>query len=117
MSISRAKGSGNFPESRSAQSEFETFISDLPPLLRRAIACYLAAWYHVRGAVLCQKNNKPTIGFVTEGGLGSFDLFLATRSPHTPAQLCSNNKDRRRILSPDSFRYLYHSAAGEKVNR
>src|SRR5260370_39561417 len=65
MSISRARCSGNFPRSCSAQSEFETFISDIPP-------------------PTLQKN-KPTVGFVTEGGLdslGSISSLLRVLPTH-----------------------------------
>src|ERR1700704_2365874 len=99
MSISRAKCSGNFPESFSAQSEFETFISDSPPP-----CCAKKKQTHHR------IRHRGWVGFA------SFDLFPATRSPHTTARLSGNNRYGRRIFSSDSYRYLYHSAVGEKVN-
>src|SRR5690242_9479807 len=89
MSISRAKCSGIFPASRSAQEEFETFIYLLPPSSvardRGQVVGAVRLLYsspdpaarflrQLRGQAPLSENNKPTVGLVTEVGFLRSDL-------------------------------------------
>jgi hypothetical protein len=104
MSISRARLSGIFPASRSAQEEFETFILLLPPS---------------QGAqnqkCSSPENKNPTFGLITEVGCLRCDLSIPYRAspPHSGALLQQRQMQAPTLILGHTGHFLSYSGTKE----